>query len=113
MAHFESFNTSDGSATPLGGGGSITPIVINTQIDGTLAYTVKSDQSGTLTIAQSFDGINWDYIPTGFPLSVTGGTGYGGQVSVVAPQVQISYLNGGTPQTYMRLFVRTFGIKTG
>lgn len=114
MAHFASFNTSDGSATPLAASASMTPILIQTGIDGVLVYTCISDQIGTLTIAQSFDGINWDYIanPPG-PITLSPGVGVGGQISVVAPQCQVSFINGGTPQTYMRLFVRTFGTKTG
>lgn len=113
MSHFESYNTSDltTGATALAGNASLpNPIVIQTQQDGSLVYTCKSDVAGTLSIAQSFDGINWDYVQT---FAAAAGVGIGGSVSVIAPQVQINYTNGAAAQAYLRLFVRTFGTKTG
>lgn len=112
MAHFAAYNTSDPNTgnVPLLASAAITPFTIDTQQDGALVYICKSDQAGTLSIAQSFDGQNWDYVQT---VAVTAGTGVGGSISVIAPQVQISYQNGATNQGYLRLFVRTFGTKTG
>lgn len=112
MAHFESYNTSDPNtgSTPLGAGQSITPIVIQAQQYGALAYTCIADQVGSFFIDQSFDGgAHWDYTQT-FP--VTAGTGIGGQVSIYAPLIQVRFTNtAASAQTYLRLFVRAFGVK--
>lgn len=120
MAHFVAYNTSDSTtgSTPLAGGASITPITIQSQQYGSLTYSCYSDVSGTLYIAQSFDGVNYD---SSTSIAVAGGAqtatgiypGVGGQVSVYAPFVQVYYVNGASPQTVMRLFVRVFGTKTG
>lgn len=114
MAHFESFNTTDPTtgATPLAAGASITPIVIQAQQYGAIAYTVNADQLGTLFIDQSFDGgAHWDWTQS-FNVTIAN-TGIGGQVSVIAPIVQVRFTNtAASAQTYMRLFVRVFGQKT-
>lgn len=101
-----SYDTSDGSATPLLASTSITPIQIQSGIDAVIAGSVASDQSGTLTISQSFDGSNWDISQN---IAVAGGAPQGFNVNIIAPFTQVSYTNGGTNQTYMRLFARAFG----
>lgn len=89
----------------------MTPIVINTAVDGVVAGTIISDQIGTLTIAQSFDGVHFDSTVTTVVLAA--GVGQSFSVAIIGPFVQLSFTNGGTPQTYMRLFARAFGTKMG
>jgi hypothetical protein len=112
MAHFSSYNTSDSQsgATVLAGNASITPIQIQTGIAGVIAGTIISDQAGTLTIAQSFDGSNWDSGSNlQAPIAVAAGVAQSFNVTVIAPFAQISYTNGAVTQGYMRLFARAFG----
>lgn len=60
---------------------------------------------------------NWDYVAATGATSVNVGSGLndagGNGVKILAPYMQVRYINGATPQTYMRLFVRAFGTKTG
>lgn len=64
--------------------------------------TVFSDQSGTLNIEWSSDGVNADVISA---VNYTGGTNKGGVISqVVAPYVRFSYVNGSTAQTTFRFY---------
>jgi hypothetical protein len=62
---------------------------------------VYSDQNGTLNVQQSPDGTNWDVTST---FTVTGGTGQGFSVEVVAPYMRLDYVNGTTAQTTFRLY---------
>jgi len=63
--------------------------------------TCKSDQSGTLYVEQSADSSNWDFISS---FTVTGGTGIGFEVTLIAQYCRMRYVNGATPQTYFRLY---------
>lgn len=125
MAYFGSYNTSDpntGSA-PLAANAAIDPIIIQTPMANTVGGTIASDQGGTLTASQSFDGVNWDGPvvftdadnsgTAGVDYLVVAGTPRAFTFDVIAPYVQITYTNGGTAQGYMRLFVRSFGLKSG
>jgi len=71
-----------------------------------LRGTVFSDQSGTLHVEQSADGVNWD---TDSTTAVTGGTGAAWEVTPVAGYWRLRYVNGATPQTVFRLSGRTYG----
>lgn len=63
-----------------------------------------SDQSGTLLIEQSQDGINWDVQST---VTVTGGSPSAGfDVDVVGTYGRLNYTNGATAQTVFRLYAR-------
>lgn len=68
-----------------------------------LTAVASSDQAGTTYIDQSFDGINWDTSQS-FAIGI-GDNSF--EENLIAPWIQIRYINGGTAQTYMRLFVRT------
>lgn len=68
-----------------------------TQITG----TVLADQTGTLNIDQSGDGVNFDYTVSH---AVTANTGLGFEQDIVAQYWRIRYVNGGTLQTVFRLF---------
>lgn len=119
MAKFERYNTTDPTTgqPALGGGASLaSPLLLNVQQEGALVGTVISDQTGTLYVDQSFDynwqtGTgDWDYTAT---YAVTAGVGVKISESVIAPSMRIRYTNGATPQSYLRIFVRAFGVKTG
>lgn len=120
MAHFLVYNTSDATRpldTPLIANASTNLGVIQAQQEGVLTGTVKSDQSGSLFVDQSFDGINWDFTTT---IAVTGGTGAlvtasgsSGGIPIIAPFVQVRYTNSTVGQAFLRIFVRSFGTKTG
>lgn len=120
MAQFAAYNTSDSStlSTPLAAGASINPpLVIQTFDSSTVGGTVASDQNGTMTISQSFDGVNWDgpqilTPPSTAALTVTGGTPQQFTFQVIAPFIQVTFMNtAGVTQSYLRLFVRAFGRK--
>lgn len=67
----------------------------------------NSDQSGTLSIDQSGDGVNWDYTTS---QAVTGGTVVGFSYEIIGGWVRIRFQNtGGSTQTTFRLdtFVRS------
>lgn len=61
---------------------------------------VISDVDGTLYVEQSPDRVNWDLVSS---FSVTGGTALGFDVRIVETYVRIRYVNGASPQSYMRL----------
>jgi len=66
-----------------------------------LVGTVYADQDGTLYVEQSSDGTNYDVTSS---FSVTGGTGLGFSVEIVAPFARIKYTNGANAQTTFRLY---------
>ena len=111
MSHFSSYNTSDATSgnLVLAGSAVMPPMIMQLGVDAVIAGSVISDQSGTLVISQSFDGINYDFATT---IAVVGGTGQSFNLEVIAPFAQIAYTNGGTTQTYFRLFARAFGNKS-
>lgn len=64
-----------------------------------------TDQPGNLTVEQSVDGTNWDYIDT---IAVTANVGVKVSIELYAPQVRIQYKNtSGTPTTFSRGSFRT------
>lgn len=64
--------------------------------------TVFSDQSGTLSIQQSYDNANFD---ANNNISVTANQGQGIEISVLAPYFRVVYTNGSTAQTVFRLYI--------
>ena len=69
---------------------------------GRICGTVYSDVSGTLYVEQSGDGLSWDVIDT---VSVAGGTGAKFSYEKVAQHARVRYVNGGTDQTVLRLYI--------
>lgn len=63
-----------------------------------LAY---SDQSGSLVIEQSTDGVNADFEHTA--ISLTGGTGEEIDFKIYGEYFRAIYTNGATPQTEFRM----------
>jgi hypothetical protein len=90
------------STTPLLAAGVFTSSVESltraTQITG----TVFADQSGTCSIQQSGDGVNWD---VQYPISVVANVGSRIETDVIAQFFRVVYTNGSTTQTAFRLFV--------
>lgn len=108
MAHFGQWNTSDPAAgnAVLTNGQQIILGPIQTDRAQKIAGSVFADQPGTLYIEQSFDGgAHYDISQS---VSVVAGTGQQIFVDIVAPWVQIRYVNGATTQGVFRLFTRTF-----
>jgi hypothetical protein len=113
MSSFMSYNTSDGSQSPLLANAPTTVGPFFTGIASKIAGSVISDQSGTLLVQQS---MNWNPNPaitTNWDISqsftVTGGTPVTIDIDVVGPVARAVFTNGATNQTYMRLFLRAFG----
>ena len=75
------------------------PVQVNLQQNP--VGSIKTDQSGTLYIEQSPDGTNWDLSTS---VSITGGTAQSINASLYLPWVRLRYVNGGTPQTYFRVY---------
>lgn len=109
MAHFVAYNTANSGTPALAGNAAITPLTIQSQADAVIAGSIISDQAGTLVVAQSFDGTDYDFNQT---IAVAAGVGQSFNINIIAPFVQISYTNGATPQGYMRLYARAFGNRT-
>lgn len=109
MPGFTSYNTTDSRTgdAPLVANQAISPLLIKAPITALIAGTIASDQSGSLIIDQSFDGINFDGTPT--VISVTANVGQTFTVNVKAPTTRLTYKNGNTAQTYLRLFARAIG----
>lgn len=64
---------------------------------------VFADQIGTIFLEQSGDEINWD-VSTSYAVPASDGKGFSEEI--LLPFVRIRYVNGGTPQTIFRLFIR-------
>lgn len=114
MAHFIVYNTSDSTRTdtPLGAGVTQTIDTIQTQQEGAITGTVFTDQAGNLLIDHSMDGgLHWDYTDT---VAVTASTGAKINLPVIGTSIRVRFDNtAGASQTVLRIFVRTFGTKTG
>ena len=95
----------DSSTTTLGASGTYT----TSNAFGLSGYksmvgSAYSDQSGTLLVEQSQDGMNWDVRST---ITVTGGSPSAGfDVDVVGTYGRLNYTNGATAQTAFRLYAR-------
>lgn len=118
MAHYLVYNTSDANRqtdTALPSNGTLIVGTIPTEQEGIIAGTVKSDQSGNLFVDQGFangDGtVEWDYSSSAY--AVTGGTGVKVSESIVAPFARVRYVNGASAQAFLRIFIRSYGTKTG
>ena len=92
----------DSTTTALGAGASYNGSSVETTGYKQIVGTVYADTDGTLKIQQSPDGTNWDVETS---ISVTGGSGKGFSVEIVAPYMRVVYENGGTAQTTFRLYV--------
>jgi hypothetical protein len=116
MAHFGAYNTGDPNAgpqgyTPLANNGVVTLGPMGTETAQSIAFSIFTDQAGTLLVQQTFDGINWDISQS---FAVVASTAQSGVVPVIAPSSQIVFTNtGGSTQTVMRLFARTFATGRG
>lgn len=99
MAHFGS------TTTPLGANGTITVGPIQTDTAQNIAGSVFSDKAGTLFIEQTFDGINFDISVS---QAVAANTPASFSQAIIAPVVQLRYVNGGVAQTAFRLYSRSF-----
>ncbi len=115
MAHFASYNTSDSTAgnAPLTAGQQIVMGPIQTDHAQKVALSLFADQPGTLYVEQSFDGgNNWDvsgvYNVAASGGQTTPGNGIGIGVDILAPWIQVRYVNGSTIQGAFRLFARTY-----
>lgn len=89
--------------TALGSNGTITLGPGVTDRADRITGSVFADQAGTLYIEQSFDGSHWDVSTS---ISVTANDGNGFSEELVAPQVRVRYVNGGSAQGAFRLFSR-------
>lgn len=89
------------TVAPLGSAGVFTSGPEYVQRAVAISGTVFADQAGTLKVQQGGDGINWDTF-TSFTILASAGQGF--NVLLVSPYWQITYTNGGTPQTIFRLF---------
>lgn len=94
-----------GSSTNLSGGGTYTSRWVLTDIYTAITGSVFSDQTGTLNVDQSGDGVNLD---TTTSVAYTGGatTNNSYNVALTLPWVRLRYVNGATPQTTFRLYNR-------
>lgn len=88
----------------LGNGGVWTSRAALRERHDTVQGVAFSDQSGTLVIEQSLNGVNWDFASS---ISVTGGTGKDFSVALFAPFWRVKYTNGATPQNSFRVGVTT------
>lgn len=92
----------DSTTTALGASGTYTTATpFSLTPYKTIVGSVYSDQSGTLLVEQSWDNTNWDVQSS---ISVTGGTGQGFDITIVAPKGRLSYTNGTAAQTVFRLY---------
>lgn len=63
--------------------------------------TMYSDQSGTLLVNQSSDGVNYDVDSS---IALTASTPTSFSVEIVAPYAELKFTNGATAQTTFRLY---------
>lgn len=89
-----------GSTTPLTGSASYTSHWTNTDVAPRLTGSVFADQSGTIYIEQSGDGITADVSAS---YTVTASTGEGFAENIVLPYARIRYVNGSSAQGTFRL----------
>lgn len=113
MAHFSSNDSSDGSGVLLTANQQIILGPLQTDRAQKIAGSIFTDQPGTLYVEQSFDGGNNFDISSVYTVASSGGQvglsqGSGFEIDVIAPIIQIRYVNGGTNQGVFRLFSRTY-----
>ena len=91
------------NTTPINAGITWTSPVENVNRATQITGSVFSDQSGTFTVAQGGDGINFDAITT-YPISANIGSAI--EVDVVSQFFQVSFHNTSiTNQTALRIFI--------
>jgi hypothetical protein len=100
-----------GQAGTLATGGSVVNATqeyfVMTGVASRITGSIYSDQGGTLTIIESFDGVNWDI---GNTITVTAGTvGSGINQETIAPYLAFLYSNGAAAQGVFRFHIRVFG----
>lgn len=95
-----------GSTTPLASNGVFSSIA---KVDGftKIRGTVYSDESGSLVVSHSPDGVKWDVAEAA--IAVTGGTGEAIDFTLLGSYFKIVYTNGGTAQDEFRLWVKSYG----
>jgi len=93
----------DKKTTLVAGSGTYTSDTRSIKEFVKIVGTCLFNEDGSLTIEQSADGINFDYIST---FATTGGTTTAFSVEVVAPFLQVQWANGSANDTTThRLFV--------
>lgn len=88
------------TADPLGAAGVYTSDSIHLNQYDRLTGLAYSDQSGSLEIEQSIDGITWDFKTT---VAVAAATGTQFDVKVYGEYARLKYTNGVTAQAAFRL----------
>jgi hypothetical protein len=100
MARFGNYTPTKDGLLAANGTASVGPFVAegSDRVKG----TIFSDQAGTLSIDQSFDGQNWDLQTT---YAITANAGRGFSEELVAPNVRVRFTNGsGTTAATVRLY---------
>lgn len=117
MAHYVRYNTSDPKSgnVALTNGQTVTIDTLTTEQEGIIAGTAISDLAGNLFIDQgwqdNFGNTWWDYTAT---YAVAAGVGTKVNEQIIAPYARIRYTNtSASTQAYLRVFLRSFGLKTG
>lgn len=92
---------SDGNSTsaPLLASVAFTGITESSYINQSVICAIKTDQSGTLFLEQSKDGINWD---SSLSFSVTANTDEVHRLTLTNIFFRVRYVNGSVAQTYFR-----------
>lgn len=97
-----------GTSTALTGNSTYTGPTFTADRDDSIVGSVASDQSGSLFIEQSADGINWDIrTTTNITGSGSAGTGTIINTALVLPFWRVRYTNGATNQGSFRLSIRS------
>jgi hypothetical protein len=92
----------DKKTTAVAGSGTYTSSTRSCKEFVKLVGICMFNENGSLTIEQSWDGINFDYVST---FATTGGTGTAFSVEVVAPFFRVKWANGtANATTTHRLF---------
>lgn len=87
--------------TPLAGNGTVTLGPVQTDQADRITGIAFANVAGTVFVEQSFDGANFD-LSTSIP--VTANTGAAISVEIVAPFIQVRYVNGVGAQGTFRLY---------
>jgi hypothetical protein len=93
----------ESTKTALGAAGTWDTGQLQTGLADRVTGTVFADQAGTLFIEQSFDGTNYDLSKS---VAVLASAGQGFSEEIVAPYLRVRYVNGATPQTVFRVYMR-------
>ena len=103
IPQLDSLISVDNSTTaPLGASGNFTGVAEDVSDFATITITIATDVTGSFTLQQSSDGVNWDVSRTA---AITPPSREY-IVPVVAQYARILYDNDATPQSYLRLQTR-------